>query len=61
MRLFRSGEAPTDGETVDLDTLRALAERWYGNRLDPAWRPRTKQESQAILTAVGLTKDFWRL
>jgi hypothetical protein len=62
MRLFRSGEAPeTSGETVDLDTLSDLARRWYGNRLDPHWRPRSKAESQAILTAVGLTGDFWRI
>lgn len=61
MRLLRSGEGVTTGELVDLATLAELARRWYGNRLDPDWRPRTLAESQAILEAVGLTGEFWRL
>ena len=61
MRLLRSGSEITEGELVDLPTLTALAQRWYGNRLDPDWRPRTLGESQAILDSVGLTADFWRL
>jgi hypothetical protein len=55
MRLVRSGEGMT------LGTLWDLAQRWYGDRLDPDWRPRTREQSQAILDAVGLTGDFWRL
>jgi hypothetical protein len=61
MRLLRSGEGVTTGELVDLPTLRLLATRWYGDRLDPAWRPRTREASQAILDEVGLTGGFWRL
>jgi hypothetical protein len=61
MRLLRSEEAVTAGELVPLHTLADLADRWYGNRLDPDWRPRTLAESQAILDAVGLTGEFWRL
>jgi hypothetical protein len=61
MRLLRSGEGGTTGELVDLATLAELARRWYGNRLDPDWRPRTLAQSQAILEAVGLTGEFWRL
>jgi len=61
MRLFRSGEEPTTGATVDLGTLQRLAERWYGDRLDPDWRPRTRDQSQAILAEVGLTGEFWEL
>ena len=60
MRLLRSGEAP-HGEVVDLPTLFRLARRWYGDRLDPDWRPRTRDQSQAILTEVGLTGPFWEL
>ena len=60
MRLLRSGEEPA-GETVDLATLAALASDWYGDRLDPDWRPRSAEESQRILGAHGLTGDFWRL
>jgi len=61
MRLLRSGSEVTEGELVDLPTLKRLARRWYGNRLDPDWRPRTRDESQAILDEVGLTSAFWRL
>jgi len=60
MRLLRSGEA-AEGETIALPTLAALASDWYGDRLDPAWRPRGAEESQRILGAHGLTGDFWRL
>jgi len=61
MRLLRSGEGGTAGELVDLATLTELARRWYGDRLDRDWRPRTLAESQAILDGVGLTGEFWRL
>jgi hypothetical protein len=61
MRLLRSGSEVTEGELVSLDTLQELARRWYGDRLSPGWRPRTLEESQAILDGVGLTGEFWRL
>jgi hypothetical protein len=61
MRLLRSGSEVTEGELVDLPTLKRLARLWYGNRLDPDWRPRTRDESQAILDEVGLTSPFWQL
>jgi hypothetical protein len=61
MRLLRSGEAVTTGELVSLETLGELARRWYGDRLEPDWRPRTLEESQLILDSVGLTGEFWRL
>ena len=38
-----------------------LARAWYGDRLDPDWRPRSAEESQEILGAHGLTGGFWRL
>jgi hypothetical protein len=61
MRLVRSGEEPSGGATVDLDTLNALAADWYGDRLDPGWSPRTVEQSQAILDRHGLTGPFWSL
>jgi hypothetical protein len=70
MLLFRSEEdaaawcrergRPTGG-IVAADVLHELARRWYGDRLDPDWRPRTREASQAILDDVGLTGAFWRL
>ena len=70
MRLFRSEEeidawctahGLPRGATLGVATLRELAARWYGDRLSPRWRPRTRAESQAVLDAVGLTGDFWAL
>jgi hypothetical protein len=61
MRLLGSRSEVTEGELVDLPTLRRLARRWYGDRLDPGWRPRTREQSQAILDEAGLTGEFWRL
>ncbi len=62
MRLLRSEEeVPEGGATVPIATLGALARDWYGDRLDPGWRPRTLEQSQAILDRHGLTGEFWRL
>jgi hypothetical protein len=49
------------GGIVPVARLQRLARDWYGDRLDPAWRPRTALQSQAVLAAAGLTGDFWRL
>jgi hypothetical protein len=54
MRLVRSDGMP-------LRQLQDLARRWYGDRLDPGWRPRTREQSQAILDGVGLRGEFWQL
>ncbi len=63
MRLLRSEDeaAGRTGATVGVERLRALAAEWYGDRLDPAWRPRTVAASQAILARHGLTGPFWAL
>ena len=62
MRLVRSAdEAPEDGALIGIEQLWALAQVWYGDRLDPAWRPRTRDESQRLLADVGLDGEFWQL
>jgi hypothetical protein len=61
MRLLRSGEGIETGALVELPRLNELARRWYGDRLSPDWRPRTREQSQQILDEVGLTGEFWRL
>jgi len=38
-----------------------LTRDWYGDRLDPAFRPKPLEEMQAKLTRVGLVSDFWQL
>ena len=42
------------------DTWR-LAKAWYVDRRDTAWRPRSRDEAQAVLDGVGLTEPFWKL
>ena len=62
MRLFRSEEElPEGGAVVPIGQLASLSRRWYGDRLDPGWRPRTVGQSQRILDEAGLRGDFWRL
>ena len=62
MRLLRSEEEiPSEGAWMTIEQLERLARRWYGDRLDPDWRPRTREQSQRILDEVGLRGDFWRL
>jgi hypothetical protein len=68
MNLFRSEEhvnrwlaGRPAGATLDVATLSELARAWWHDRLAADWRPRTRAQSQAILEALGLTGDFWRL
>jgi hypothetical protein len=49
------------GVSLSALKLNELARHWWGTRLDPDWRPRTLDESQAILDELGLTGVFWRL
>ena len=68
MNLFRSEEhiarwlgGRKPGATLPVVKLSELAHAWWGDRLAPGWRPRTRDESQAILEGLGLTGPFWRL
>ena len=49
------------GATITVTKLVELAEAWWADRLDPDWRPHTREQNQAILDRLGLTGDFWRL
>ena len=55
----RSGEAR--GATMTPDQMWRLADAWYRDRADPAWRRRTAEEAESIFAEIGLTGDFWRL
>ena len=57
--LVLHGHAP--GATITSRQLCDLAHAWWGNRLDPEWVPRSREESQAILGGLGLTDSYWRL
>jgi hypothetical protein len=70
MLLYRSVEhvarwldqnAYEPGASLTAAKLSELAHAWWGNRLAPDWRPRTRDESQGILDWLGLTGDYWRL
>jgi hypothetical protein len=70
MNLFRSEEhvgrwlesVDRDaGATITSAKLGELAQAWWHDRLAEDWRPRTREESQAILDRLGLTGEFWQL
>ena len=68
MNLFRSEEHITrwlgprpGGATLPVAKLNELAHAWWRDRLAPDWRPRSREQNQAILDRLGLTGEFWRL
>ncbi len=70
IRLFCSREhagqwtaehAPGQGFIADARTVWDLAQAWYGDRLDPAFEPHSREHNQALLEERGLTGEFWRL
>jgi hypothetical protein len=68
MNLFRSEEhiarwlgGRESGATIPMQKLCDLAHAWWDTRLDPDWRPRSRNESQSILDRLGLVGPFWTL
>jgi hypothetical protein len=70
MNLFRSEEhvarwletaGQTSGATITSEKLCELAHAWHATHLAADWRPRTREESQAILDGAGLRGEFWQL
>ncbi len=68
MLLFRSEGHVEDwlggragGAIIPVRTLVELAYAWWGDRMDPDWRPHSRDQNQAILDELGLTGPFWRL
>ena len=68
MNLFRSEEHiarwlgdRSPGATITVTTLSELAHAWWADRLAPDWRPRSRDQGQAILDRLGLTGPFWAL
>ena len=49
------------GAIVPLVQVWQLAKGWYTDPRAPSWRPRTRDESQAVRASVGLSGDFWEL
>ena len=70
MSLFRSEEHVARwiaegrrkaGAMLPLRQVWKLSRAWYSDPRRPDWRPRTRDESQAVLRSVGLTGPFWEL
>ena len=49
------------GGVLTLDETWAMAKLWYHDRLDPAWRRRTVEETREAFASIGLTSEFWAL
>ena len=49
------------GGTLSLQQGWKLAKLWYGDRLDPHWRPMTASQAQSVFAQVELVGDFWKL
>jgi hypothetical protein len=68
MNLFRSEEhirqwlqGREPGATISVSKLSELAHAWWADRVEPDWRPHSREQNQAILDQLGLTGNFWRL
>ena len=70
MLLFRSEEhiergcaqwSQPRGATLTIDQAWQLAGAWYGNKMDPALRRATVDETEGLLSKIGLTGSFWNL
>jgi hypothetical protein len=46
---------------IPLAQVWRLAKAWYSDPRSPSWRPRSRDESQAVLRFAGLVGDFWEL
>jgi hypothetical protein len=49
------------GATLTPDQCWRLARGWYKDKLAPSWRRHTLEETEALLSEVGLTGPFWNL
>ena len=58
---FNESRGLTPGTTITSAEMCELAREWWRTRLAPDFRPRTADESQAILDRVGMNGEFWRL
>ncbi len=46
---------------MPIDAMWRLTTAWYGDRLDPGFRPKPVEDLQSLLAGVGLTAEFWQL
>ena len=46
---------------MPIDAVLRLARGWYTDPRSEDWRPRSRDESQLVLTEAGFVGDFWQL
>jgi len=66
MLLFRSEEhveqsGKAKGALMTPEQMWRLADTWYRDRDDPAWRRRSAEEAEEVFAQIGLTGEFWKL
>jgi hypothetical protein len=49
------------GATLTPEQGWRLAHAWYKDKVKPEWRRHTVEETEALLTDIGLTGPFWNL
>jgi len=49
------------GGTLSLAQGWKLAQLWYGDRLNPEWKPYDAEQAQSVFRQVGLVGEFWML
>lgn len=50
------------GGSLSVEQGWRLAQAWYGpDRRDPEWRRRSVDETEALLSSIGLEGAFWSL
>jgi hypothetical protein len=61
VRSWATANARAIGAVVPLAQVWSLAKAWYSDPRSQSWRPRSRDESQAVIRSVGLTGEFWEL
>ena len=49
------------GAVITPEQAWRLAQGWYKDKLEPAWRRHTVEETEALLRSIGLTEPFWNV
>ncbi len=49
------------GDIQPLEKLWELAQKWYGDYLNPNWVKRTAEEAKTVFNEIGLTHSIWNL
>jgi len=49
------------GKSMPIDAVLRLARDWYADPRSESWRPRSRDESQRVLTEAGFVGEFWQL